>query len=197
MSHTLRPYTPDDHPAVADLLQRSFREDPAYQFLFAGAIEEGLTFLTPRLLKMRHDAGADVQVLCAPDGSIGAVLVTGSSELRLGSLAYLRNGLLRAPGQLGIAATMRLLNADRAIHQLKNLVRPPGPYVEGITLAVHPDHQGQGLGSQMAREGLPTEGPLLLVTTNDANVPFYEAHGFRIAAQNGILGGFTAWVMRR
>ncbi|MCB9671734.1 MAG: GNAT family N-acetyltransferase [Alphaproteobacteria bacterium] len=192
----LRPYHPDDHEAVAALMALAFRDDPAYRFLLGEHVDAGLAFLMPRLLKLRRDAGARIDVH-ERDGRPVGVLVSAPPDLQLGTLGYLRNGLLRAPGTLGVAATMRLLTADRALHQLKNLVRPSEPWVEAVSLAVHPE-LGRGRGLRMAREALDgLDTGVLAVTTNARNVRLYEHMGFSIAAQNGVLGGFTAWVMLR
>lgn len=193
---TLRPYRDDDHEAVSSLLARAFVDDPAYRHLLADDVEEGLAFLMPRLLKLRLDAGARVDVHEHRGRPVG-VLVTAPSDLHLGTLGYLRHGLLLAPGRVGMAATMRLLAADRALAQLKRLGRPAGQHLEALAFAVDPD-LGRGRGLVMAREALrQVSGPLLAVTTSDRNVRLYRHLGFEVVVQNGILGGFTAWVMVR
>lgn len=197
MSDALRPYDPVDLPALTSLCTRAFRDDPAYRFLFGDNVDEGLTFLMPRLLEMRHDHGARILVR-EHEGRIAGLLVASPSSVTLGTFSYLRHGLLRAPASLGVATTMKLLSADRAVHQLKNLVRPSGPFTEALTLAVDPDLQGKGVGTAIAVQAMKElVGPAVLVTTNAANIPLYERFGFQVRVQNGILQGFTAWIMHR
>lgn len=194
LPHTLRRYRPTDAPTVTDLLVAAFRTDPAYLALFGDQVDQGLGWLMPRLLRLRLTSGATVHVAEADDRVIG-LLVTQPSTTRPGTFAYLRGGLLSGPRTVGLSTTYDLLAADREVHQLKNLVRPRAPYTEVLTLAVHPDHQGHGVGQALASRALEGDGPVVLVTTNGANLRFYERLGFRLRVQNGVLGRFTAWVM--
>lgn len=194
--NALRPYRDDDHEAVAALLADALADDPAYGYLLGEQAREGLHFLMPRLLELRRAAGARIDVH-ELDGRCAGALVTAPPDLHLSTLGYLRNGLLRAPGKLGVRSTFRLLAADRALQKLKALARPDVPHVEAVSFAV--DRQrARGHGLRMAREGLAQiDCPVLAVTTSDRNVRLYRHLGFEVVVQDGILGGFTAWVMVR
>lgn len=63
-------------------------------------------------------------------------------------------------------------------------VRPRGSSWRLASIAVLPDHQGQGLGSTLVEAGLDlvdSEGyPAHLESTNPRNVPLYERFGFEV-----------------
>ena len=72
------------------------------------------------------------------------------------------------------------------------------------TIAVHPDHQGLGLGhhlmahaEQMARSLNLAELRLLTNAAFTANLPFYTALGFTQTARPAFRGGFVACFAKR
>ena len=69
-------------------------------------------------------------------------------------------------------------------------------------IGVDPAAQGSGLGSTLVRRGLEradaARAPVVLLTSNPANVGFYEQHGFEVAAERPLpAGGPPAWAMVR
>jgi predicted N-acetyltransferase YhbS len=53
-----------------------------------------------------------------------------------------------------------------------------------VTVATHPEVQGQGRASELIRSGLErcdsTRDPCFLTCNDMANVPFYERFGFKV-----------------
>lgn len=70
-------------------------------------------------------------------------------------------------------------------------------------LAVHPDHQGRGVGTALLRDGLDRvdldDQPVSLQTSTPGNVDFYRRHGFEVSRTFAELypGSPPLWTMRR
>ena len=74
----------------------------------------------------------------------------------------------------------------------------PHWYLAGI--GVDPSAQGRGIGAALLAPGLESAArgglPAVLLTNNDANLPFYERHGFEVVrADETPKGGPKAWAM--
>lgn len=71
------------------------------------------------------------------------------------------------------------------------------------TLAVHPEHQGTGIGSALLRDGLAQADrrgyPITVQASTPENVRFYERHGFEVieALDELYRGAPPFWTMRR
>ncbi len=190
----MRPYHTADRQPLAEVFARAAERDPTYRVLLGDGIAGAMRFLGPRLLDLRERSGARIAVLDRGGHAVGVAIVAPVG-CQPGALAYLRHGLLRAPATLGMATTMRLLAADRAVQQLKNLARMAEPHEELLALATDPE-RGRGGGLKLLRHALG-RAPALAVATSDRQVRLYEALGFELAVQNGVSGLFTAFVMRR
>ena len=76
---------------------------------------------------------------------------------------------------------------------------PPGAFTYVRTLAVAPEMQRQGLGSQLLRHVLqssPPHWPVYLETAKESNVRFYERHGMQCLGDFDCLG-VTVWRLLR
>ena len=76
----------------------------------------------------------------------------------------------------------------------------PHWYLAGI--GVDPAAQRQGIGSALLGPGVTAAAvsglPTVLLTNNEANLPFYESHGFVVVRQGRTPeGGPRAWAMVR
>lgn len=70
-----------------------------------------------------------------------------------------------------------------------------------VTVGVHPDHRGEGLGSAVVDAGLAhldeSSASCTLQTSDERTVPFYERLGFAVTTVTEVPGGPTVWSMLR
>ncbi len=123
----------------------------------------------------------------AADGS-GDDADTGPEELP--SIGGLLNALMGGERARAVGAAMGVLAA----------LRPPEPHAYLHLLGVHPDAWHRGGGAELLERGLAAAREAGLVacldTMNEANVPFYEAHGFTVRAEVDLApDGPTSWAM--
>ena len=98
---------------------------------------------------------------------------------------------MTTPIRLG-AATGPFLAYGRAVEQLRaDVAGGPHWYLAGI--GVDPAAQRQGVGSALLRPGVEAAAagglPAVLLTNNEANLPFYESHGFAVVRRGSHAGG--------
>jgi ribosomal protein S18 acetylase RimI-like enzyme len=79
---------------------------------------------------------------------------------------------------------------------------PQEPHWYLAVLGTDPAHQGEGVGSALVRHVLDDPAnagePAYLETETEANVPFYERHGFRVVGELDVpSGGPHLWLMWR
>jgi ribosomal protein S18 acetylase RimI-like enzyme len=178
------------------VLARAFHDDPAWVWLVPD--EDRRRRLLPWLFRIGFDVTA-ADVWSTPGEVRGAArwLPPGRPSMRVG--ATLR-ALALTPLRLG-NATGRFLAYGRAVENLRAQVAPSAHwYLAGI--GVDPDAQRAGIGAALLRPGLEGAGsdglPAVLLTNNAANLSFYRAHGFEVAAEGETPAhGPRAWAMVR
>jgi ribosomal protein S18 acetylase RimI-like enzyme len=79
---------------------------------------------------------------------------------------------------------------------------PPGPFCYLSHIGVTPEHQGEGLGGALMRDGLESADresvPTWLETSRLENAAYYEGFGFRtVMDEDAPAGGPHVWFMRR
>ena len=102
------------------------------------------------------------------------------------------------PFRLGSAITP-FLAYGRAVEALRAEAMPgPHWYLAGI--GVDPSAQRRGIGTALLEPGLEAAArsglPAVLLTNSEANLPFYERHGFEVVRRDQTpKGGPQAWAM--
>jgi len=178
------------------MLARAFHDDPAWTWLLPDS--ERRARILPWLFRVGFDVtAADVW---ATRGSVtGAArwLPPGKPAMRVG--ATLR-AMLATPLRLG-SATAPFLAYGRTVETMRAQVMPgPHWYLAGI--GVEPGMRRRGIGSALMRPGLEAADraglPVVLLTNNAENVPFYERNGF-VIVRTGTTpkDGPQAWAMVR
>jgi ribosomal protein S18 acetylase RimI-like enzyme len=178
---------------ASDVLARAFQDDPAWVWILPDA--ERRSSLLPWLFRVGFDVtAADVCVVGEP--VVGAVRWShGRPPMRMA--ATLR-ALLATPFRLG-RATTPFLAYGHAVEKLRaEVASGPHWYLAGI--GVDPPAQRQGVGAALLRPGLDAaerEGlPAVLLTNNEQNLSFYEAHGFSVVREGRTPEeGPKAWAM--
>jgi ribosomal protein S18 acetylase RimI-like enzyme len=181
---------------ASDVLARAFLDDPAWLWLIPDA--ERRARLLPWLFRIGFEVTV-AEVYATPGEVRGAArwLPPGRPVMRVG--ATLR-ALVTTPLRLG-SITSAFLAYGRAVEALRAEVSPGDHwYLAGI--GVDPAAQKQGIGGALLQPGIHAAAqaglPAVLLTNNEANLPFYESHGFQTEREGETpAGGPHAWAMVR
>jgi ribosomal protein S18 acetylase RimI-like enzyme len=181
---------------ASDVLARAFQDDPAWGWLLPDDARRAR--LLPWLFRVGFDVtAADVFVTAGPVLGAARWLPPGRAAMRVGPTL---RALVTTPLRLG-AATGPFLAYGRAVEQLRaDVAGGPHWYLAGI--GVDPTAQRQGVGSALVRPGIEAAAaaglPTVLLTNNEANLPFYEAQGFVVVREGRTPeDGPRAWAMVR
>jgi ribosomal protein S18 acetylase RimI-like enzyme len=181
---------------ASDVLARAFQDDPAWVWLLPDP--ERRARLLPWLFRVGFDVTA-ADVWSTPGTILGAArwLPPGRPTMRIGPTL---RALVTTPFHLG-ASTGLFLAYGRAVEQMRiEVARGPHWYLAGI--GVEPSAQRQGIGAALLRPGIEAAAreslPTVLLTNNEANLGFYESHGFVVVRQGRTPeDGPKAWAMVR
>ena len=179
------------------MLARAFRDDPAWEWILPDARrrERVLPWLFRQALAVTLGGG---RVDTTAGGVRGLALWIPSGD-----------GLVavdRAAARTLLTVPVRLRGAFRRFRaytewnfDVQRRAHPsPSLFLSG--LGVDPSHQRSGLGSALLEAGLAREpgSDAVLLTNNEANIPFYERHGFAVALEAPMPGGGPpTWAMVR
>ncbi len=202
MSAALRlaPFAPGDGEAAIRILHAAFRDDPCLRHCFV-AEAPGYDDRLLGYCEVGHawhlEAGQGLQLAHRGAEPVGVAyygLPDSPPDADAGSRLY--TALLERCGEEAVARF-------RAYNRLVDEAAPEGAWASLALLAVSPSCQGQGVGSALLRglleacsQQFDCEG-LLLDTSTDRNVAFYERHGFeqlaRVAVADGLIEHVMGW----
>jgi ribosomal protein S18 acetylase RimI-like enzyme len=178
------------------VLARAFQDDPAWVWLIPDAQKRAE--ILPWLFRIGFDVtAADVYATAGEVLGAARWLAPGRPPMRVG--ATLR-ALVTTPFRLG-SATAQFLAYGRAVELMRaEAAAEPHWYLAGI--GVDPSARRRGIGAALLRPGIEASEraglPAVLLTNNEVNVPFYEAHGFEIVLEGATpKDGPHAWAMVR
>jgi ribosomal protein S18 acetylase RimI-like enzyme len=200
--HPIQPVSEFDaayFPMAEEALAGAFEEDPMTSYLFPLGTnkQKGLRYLFRVELRYTFRHGL---VETIGEGRALALWLH-PSRMKGAFNAMIQSGAALAPFRMGLKAACRVVLLLRSLHELHSrLVSGDHWYLLG--LAVHPQHQGQGWGSELLRHGLARAQsmnlPCYLETTNQRNIAYYERNGFSLLGKRPIAGGGSAiWGMVR
>lgn len=180
---------------VGATLGRAFVDDPLMAWLFGAdpdACRDGstrlLTWDTENLLRrdeVWRTPAFEAAALWAPP--------PGTYRPSIWSTARLAPFMLRSVGR-------RLPAALRSLSELEK-ARPPEPHWYLGVLGTDPAHQGRGFGSALLAPVLDRADEAgqasYLESSKEANLPFYERHGYRVLRTLDLADGPRLWTMWR
>jgi ribosomal protein S18 acetylase RimI-like enzyme len=179
---------------ASDVLARAFHDDPAWVWLIPDA--EKRRRLLPWLFRVGFDVtAAEVWTTSGVVRGAARWLPPGRPPMRVGPTL---KALVTTPFRLG-PAIAPFLAYGRAVEALRAEAMPgPHWYLAGI--GVDPSAQRQGVGAALLQPGLRAAAsaglPAVLLTNNEANLHFYESHGFVVERQGHTpQDGPRAWAM--
>jgi len=188
----VREATAADRTDVAHSLARAFQDDPVSEFLFPDSrvrLRRLPVFYTGVLRLFDH---------------LGLV----HTDDRLRSAAAWQAPLVKPrlldvlPAMFAVAIALR--TAWMRLSQLNAAVvpfHPREPHWYLAVLGTDPAAQGTGIGSAVLAPILQRcddRGILAyLESSKEANIPFYQRHGFRVCQEIAVKGGPRLWAMRR
>jgi ribosomal protein S18 acetylase RimI-like enzyme len=181
---------------ASDVLARAFQDDPAWVWLIPDA--ERRAHVLPWLFRIGFDVtAAEVWVNEGAVRGAARWLPPGRPPMRVAPTV---RALLATPFHLG-RATAPFLAYGRAVETLRAEVMPgPHWYLAGI--GVDPSAQRRGIGSKLLEPGVAAAArdalPVVLLTNNELNLPFYRSNGFEVVREGETpKGGPRAWAMVR
>jgi ribosomal protein S18 acetylase RimI-like enzyme len=192
---TVRPVAAADVPALADMLVRSFDDDPVANFMFAGRRRRQLglhSFFTSQIRRQYLPLGHVYTI----DGG-GGVAVWGPPDRP-------RNGWRELVQLFPTAPFLLSGRTHRALQLLLEVdaLHPKEPHWYLATLATAPERQGKGIGSALLEAMLvrvDEEGaPAYLESSKERNVALYARFGFEVVEElRSKVGSPPMWRMWR
>jgi ribosomal protein S18 acetylase RimI-like enzyme len=194
---SFRTATESDLPAVAETLARAFEDDPAWGWAFEDDDRERKLAATATVFGFLAAAALDLGWVRMSDGAEAVALWIPPGEPEMSPADAERFPAV-------VTAACNPVSAQRVLGMMEAFDRnhphgPPHYYLS--LLATHPDHAGQGHGMALVAaclEEIDAAGaPAFLESTNPANIPRYEAAGFRPDREADLIEGRTVTQMWR
>jgi GNAT superfamily N-acetyltransferase len=190
-----RAATSTDVTPLSRSLARAFATDPVWEYLCGGNFSRFEQLAVPFFEReVRHNLELDG--VTTIEGVHAGALWAPPDKWKLGVLdvAKLAPSAIRLFGRRLPLSLSVLAETDK--------VHPTEPHWYLGFLGTDPDHQGKGLGSAVLGPVLgrcDAEGiPAYLESSKEANVPFYERHGFAVRAERSLpAAGPPGWGLVR
>jgi ribosomal protein S18 acetylase RimI-like enzyme len=198
VARTVRPFVRADLNSAVAALTRAFLDDPVMKWIFPDERmrERRLPpfFATALRSTGLHSEGTEVVVAAGQVQGCAIWMAPGTWRPPLRrQLAALPSVIFRLRSRLPVASVT--YGALQRVHPER-----PHWYLSGI--GTDPPAQGTGVGSELMRSRLvrcdAAGEAAYLESSNEANVPFYQRHGFRVTGELTVPGGGPRfWLMWR
>ena len=182
------PLHPDDLDAAAHLLAAAFHDDPTYRHLAPAAQRPAV------LHTFWHHLTRHTRTLALYDDGLTAVALLQPTAPPPWT-AYL--GRLTLPLRMGLRSHRILAALDRQLLPLTTHHALPDDVRWLTAIAVHPDHQRRGRGSELLAHCLTSDAPWALLTSQPRNVAWYARFGFAPVAEHPLHEGPIARLLLR
>lgn len=169
------------HAIAADVMARAFAEDPVYHYLLPNEnhYHRRLMWMMRFMLRLCTRKGVAHQI-GSPLQGVAAWLKPGEA---ISFLDEVRAGVVTAPLHLGVTSAWRSNNMMAATRKNRTRLSSGKDYWYLWQFAVAPESRGKGYGRALLQpvlnEADTTETDCWLDNSNAANLPIYEAMGFR------------------
>lgn len=184
-----------DVTAMGAMLGRSFADDPLWEWMCRGRMRHFTRLATPFFAVeiRRHISQGGAWTVAGCDAA-GLWNPPNRWRTGFGDIARWAPSASRLFG-LHLPRSLRALSVLDKVH-------PSEPHWYLATLGTDPDHQGRGLGSAVMQPVLDecdaTGTPAYLESSKEANVGFYERHGFMLTDRITVgSDGPPMWLMWR
>lgn len=183
-------------------MARAFVEDPIYHYLLPNEkhYHRRLIWMMRFMLRICARQGVAHQV-GSPLQGVAAWLKPGET---ISFLDEVKAGVMTAPLHLGVISAWRSNNVMAATRKNRTRLASGKDYWYLWQFAVAPESRGKGYGRALLQpvlnEADSTGTDCWLDNSNIANLPIYEAFGFKTAEEYKIQHGHkleTIWHMRR
>jgi ribosomal protein S18 acetylase RimI-like enzyme len=184
---------PEERKALLDVVGRAFFDDPVATYLFPDDAVRRRRY--SRFAGLAIDSFGGQGRVLTTHGIQGAALWQRPDPNKIGAFAQLRlmASLVRI-ARSGLGRALRL-GAMMTEHHLKT------PHWYLAVLATDPSAQRHGIGSALMQPVLDecdkTGVPAYLESSKEANIAFYNKHGFEVIEALETPDGPTLWPMVR
>jgi len=185
--------------AASELLGRAFMKDPTWEYLAPGLARRARVLPPSFGITVRYSLRyGEVYTTPALDG-VACWLPPGAASPSLSQL--IRLSIHGAPLELGLMGLLRYNAVENYTGEIHKRTLP-GRHWYLWVIGVEPARQGQGIGAMLIQPVLARADagglPCYLETMNEANVPFYQKHGFKVISEGEIpRRGLRVWAMLR
>ncbi len=194
-THAIHPQ--EVNPRLSEALGRAFQNDPGFEWVVPDerSRREVLPSLFFSAIRFAETHG---QVYTTPTADAGALWIRPGQKVTFSQLMRVETAAL--PFKLGRSSLKRCMKLGKSIEEVRQrLARDSHWYL--MAFGVNPSLQGHLTGSALLQAGLSRSDrdglPCYLETFHEGSLPFYEAHGFRIAGAGCIPRGPNFWAMIR
>lgn len=180
--------------AAARVLAQAFADDPG----MAHIVEPGpgdtrmerITSLCRYFVRYTRRIGKVVLVMEGAEVK-GVSCLLSPASMPLGLITELAAGGWKLPAQLGLRSCLKAMSISAALAKGHRHTMRSQPHWYLFQMAVAPNAQRQGVG-RMLLDDLRTRAdrdrvPVYLETFAQANVAYYEAHGFDLIRREGMI----------
>jgi ribosomal protein S18 acetylase RimI-like enzyme len=194
----INPLSSSDIDHASKVMARAFHEDPMMTYIIPEPERRPGLLRWFMLTSFRY--GLRYGEVYTTDKLEGATiwLTPGNTTMTFGRM--LRAGMMAFPFKMGLGAFNRFMKmVDYAEKGHKKMM--PGPHWYLLGIGVEPACQGQGIGGFLMQPVLARADaerlPCYLETMNEANLPFYQKYGFKVALAGHVQEGLPLWAMVR
>src|SRR5260370_42145658 len=173
--------------AASELLGRAFMKDPMWEDLAPGLARRARVLPPSFRITVRYSLRyGEVYTTPALDG-VAFWLPPGAAPPSLSQL--IRLSIHGAPLELGLMGLLRYTAVENYTGEIHKRTLPGRQWYLWV-IGVAPARQGQAIGAMLIQPVLARADagglPCYLETMNEANVPFYQKHGFKVVSEGEV-----------